>query len=187
MANLFLELIAAKMKKESGKAKISSARHIAAIIIAEIRDTARENWLPRVYAEKVRPLRTRSNQLNIPARENKTEIFYTLLGVELKVARQRINCPDLATARFLQVFARIGCSEVAIPYDITKISVLADELESAWQRSLLLFEHEIETKNLKPQTRWRLALVKELRREIEEIGAGEAVPQFNQNTKQRIR
>ena len=174
-----------EMKNESEKVKTSSARPLAAALIAEIKNVAGENWLPRVYAEKVRPLRTRSNRLNVPARENKTEIFYTLLGVELKVARQRINCPDLATARFLQVFARIGCSAVAIPYDITKISVLADELESVWQR-LLLIEHEVETRNSSAQIRLRVALVKELRREIEEIGAGEAVPQFNQNTKQRV-
>lgn len=173
----------AKMKNESEKAP--SAHPPIATLIAEIKDTAGENWLSRVYAEKVRPLRTRSNQLNVPAKENKTEIFYTLLGVELKVARQRINCPDLATARFLQVFARIGCSAVAIPYDITKISVLADELESVWQR-LLLLEQEAEAKNFLRQTYLRSALVKELRREIEEIGAGEAVPQFNQNTKQRV-
>ena len=173
------------MKNESEKVKASSARSPSAALIAEIKETAGENWLPHVYKEKVRPLRTRSNQLNVPAKENKTEIFYTLLGVELKVARQRINCPDLATARFLQVFARLGCSAVAIPYDITKISVLADLLESSWQR-LLLLAQEVEARNFLSESHLRSALVKELRQEIEEIGAGEAVPQFNQNTKQRV-
>lgn len=160
-------------------------RPSTATFIAAIKENAGENWLPHVYAEKVRSLRTRSSNLNIPPRENKTEIFYTLLGVELKVAKQRINCPDLATARFLQVFTRIGCSAVAIPYDITKISILADELESAWQRLLLLLEQKNEINDFSPQTRLRASLVKELRQEIEEIGAGEAVPHFNQNTKQR--
>lgn len=172
------------MKNKLEKSQIP-ARVSAASLIARIRETAGENWLPQVYKEKVRILRTRSNQLSVPAKENKTEIFYTLLGVELKVAKQRINCPDLATARFLQVFARIGCAIIAIPYDITKISILADELESAWQRSLLLLEQKSIIGDLLPQNRLRSALVKELRREIEEIGAGEAVPHFNQNTKQQ--
>lgn len=172
------------MKSELEKPETLS-RPSAAVLIAEIRANAEENWLPQVYQKKVRVLRTRSSQLNVPVKENKTEIFYTLLGVELKVAKQRINCPDLATARFLQVFARIGCSAVAIPYDITKISILADELESSWQRSLLLLEQKIVVENLPPQNRFRSALVKELRQEIEEIGAGEAVPHFNQNTQQR--
>jgi hypothetical protein len=28
--------------------------------------------------------------------------------------------PDLATARYLAIFARVGCQAVAVPYDITK-------------------------------------------------------------------
>jgi hypothetical protein len=150
-----------------------------------LKNEAGDNWLPAIYQNKVRPLRTRSFRLDVPEKENKAEIQYTLLGVELKIGNQRITCPDLAAARFLQVFARIGVSEVAIPYDITKISVLADELESAWQRQLLFLEQS--TENASPQTRSRLrsALVKELRREIAEIGAGSLMPHFNQNTKQR--
>src|SRR5207302_2480789 len=66
------------------------------------------------------------------------QIHHTLLGIELKVGRRRMLCPDLATARYLAVFARLGCKAVAIPYDITKISQVADELESSWHRMLLL-------------------------------------------------
>lgn len=159
----------------------------SAVKIKKIREICGDDWVSVIYEQKVRPLRTRAVKLEVPARENKTEIFYTLLGVELKVAKQRITCPDLAAARFLQVFARIGCAAVAIPYDITKISVLADELESAWQRSLLLLDSENESDkiSLRKANSLRAALVKELRGEIETIGAGDAVPQFNQNTKQR--
>src|SRR6185312_15791945 len=69
------------------------------------------------------------------------EIQHTLLGVELKIGSRRLLCPDLATARYLSVFARAGCAHVAVPYDITKISQLADELESSWHRMLLLANH----------------------------------------------
>ena len=154
-------------------------------VAGAVKELAGDVWLPSIYAGKVRTLRTRAHQLGVAAKENKTEIQYTLLGVELKVSKQRITCPDLATARFLQVFARLGCAAVAIPYDITKISVLADELESAWQRSLLLLGQVSNDKNL-AINKSRAALVKELRREIEEIGAGAVMPEFNQNTKQRI-
>ncbi len=157
----------------------------AAQIIGELRELANDFWLPQIYSEKVRTLRTRAHHFALQPKENKTEIFYTLLGVELKVAKQKISCPDLATARFLQVFARIGCAAVAVPYDITKISVLADELESAWQRILLLLEQKTAEHNFAPTNRLRAALVKELRGEIEAAGAGAAVPEFNQNTKQR--
>src|SRR5688500_20172485 len=76
----------------------------------------------------------------MPARQNEAQILHTLLGIELKVGRRRFECPDLATARYMRVFARLGCRDFAIPYDITTISTLADELETAWQRTMLILE-----------------------------------------------
>lgn len=177
---------ATEQKIADDEKKQSPARcSAAANAVNSLKSEAGENWLPAIYRSKVRALRTRAFRLDIPEKENKAEIQYTLLGVELKVGKQRITCPDLATARFLQVFARIGVSEVAIPYDITKISVLADELESAWQRLLLLLEATGEKISASARARLRTALVKELRAEITEIGAGSLMPHFNQNTKQR--
>jgi hypothetical protein len=179
--------VAQKKIADVGKSENKvSARSSLANTIGSLKIEAGENWLPLLYQSKVRDLRTRAFRLDVPEKENKADIQYTLLGVELKVGKQRITCPDLATARFLQVFARIGVSEVAVPYDITKISVLADELESSWQRLLLLLENDAETVSEQAaHSRLRTALVKELRAEITEIGAGSAMPHFNQNTKQR--
>jgi hypothetical protein len=156
-------------------------------IADRIKEQLNENWLPQIYREKIRTLRTRSFTLGVPSRENRVEIQHTLLGVELKVGNKRLSCPDLSTARYLQVFARIGCEEIAIPYDITKISTLADELESSWQRTLLLFDEATKEKVASAKGRLRSALIKEIRAEIAEIGAGEKIPQFKQTTKQRAR
>lgn len=174
-----------KLAENSPSENKSPARLSPANVINSLKTEAGESWLPLIYLEKVRALRTRAFRLDVPEKENKAEIQYTLLGVELKVGKQRITCPDLATARFFQVFARIGVAEVAIPYDITKISVLADELESAWQRQLLLLENSPTSGLPTARKRLRSALIKELRREINEIGAGSLMPHFNQNTKQR--
>jgi hypothetical protein len=174
-----------KITEVSKSENKNPARSSLADKIVFIKNEAGGDWLPAIYQNKVRTLRTRSFRLDVPEKENKAEIQYTLLGVEVKVGNQRITCPDLAAARFLQVFARIGVREVAIPYDITKISVLADELESAWQRLLLLLEQATEGVTPQSRTRLRSALVKELRGEITEIGAGLLMPHFNQNTKQR--
>ena len=142
----------------------------------KIREILADDWLPRLYITRVRSQRTRSTHLDIAARENKAEILYTLLGIELKVGRRRFSCPDLATARYLRVFARIGCRDFAIPYDISQISGIADELETSWQRSLVLVEG-------KPPN--RTALVKMLRLEINAYGPGDAMPLFDRETKQR--
>src|SRR5436305_11800182 len=154
-------------------------------LAADIKNQLGEEWPARIYGERVLAMRTRSHAVPPAARSAPVEILHTLLGIELKVGRRRISCPDLATARYLSVFARAGVAEVAVPYDITKISRLADELESAWQRLLLLAEHVTRGRAAATRSRVRAAVVKEARREIEEAGAGTAVPQFNQNTRQR--
>jgi len=140
--------------------------------------------LAEIYAEKIRSLRTRSCTLDIPERENNVQILHTLLGIELKVGRRRFACPDLATARYMCVFARLGCRGFAIPYDITKISTIADELETSWQRANLLLKKEAAGLTDQQRKRRRSGLVKAIRSQIAEIGPGEKMPEFNQSTKQ---
>lgn len=151
----------------------------------EIKEKLGEQWLPTLYETKVRSQRTRAFKLEIPETESRVSILHTLLGIELKVGNRRIQCPDLSTARYLQIFARIGCGEVAIPYDITKISTIADDLESSWQKSLLYLAEQTKGKTPAAKGRMRSMLIKEIRREIEEIGAGALMPEFKQTTRQR--
>ena len=149
-------------------------------IAAEICAPLADEWLPTIYKEKVRSQRTRAYHLEIPVRENRAEIQYTLLGIELKVGKRRFACPDLATARYLRVFARLGCRDFALPYDISQISGIADELETAWQRTLVL------TEATAPGDAAALrAVVKSMRAEIAAIGPGDAMPLFDRETKQR--
>jgi len=154
-------------------------------IAAEIKENLGDEWLPSIYREKVRTQRTRAHRLEIASRENRAVVQHTLLGIELKVGNKRFACPDLSTARYLQVFARLGCQEVAVLYDISKISTVADELESSWHKSLLLLEEAAKAKTPSVKGRMRAALIKEMRDEIAEIGAGALMPEFKQSTKQR--
>lgn len=154
-------------------------------VVDEIKTDLDEVWIPRIYEDKIRSQRTRSHKLDIPRKENRAIIQHTLLGVELKVGNKRFSCPDLSTARYLQVFAWLGCKDVAVPYDITKISNLADQLESSWHKMLLLVDKETKGKSSAVRGRLRAALIREVRQEIEEIGAGELMPEFKKSTKQR--
>ncbi|MEO7971490.1 MAG: hypothetical protein ABI698_09335 [bacterium] len=158
-----------------------SAADFAARVQAELKSA----WLPDLYRERVRKTRTRSynfEQLNPRAR---SEIQHTLLGVELKLGSRRLLCPDLATARYLSVFARAGCEQVAVPYDITKISQLADELESSWHRMLLLVDHLAAQKSEPFRGRIRQLLLATIREQVAAAGAGASVPEFKHSTKQR--
>lgn len=149
-------------------------------IVAEVRETLGPDWIPAIYRERVRSGRTRAYKIDVTARETAPQIQYTLLGIELKVGRKRLACPDLATARYLRVFARLGCREIAIPYDISLISGLADDLETAWQRALLLLEKASGSDEF---TSARSKLVKAMRDEITEIGPGLAMPLFDRDTR----
>jgi len=150
-----------------------------------IQEQLGESWLPRIYRERILKLRTRSYHFESDKPAARVEIQHTLLGVELKVGRRRLLCPDLATARYLSVFARLGCKGVAVPYDITKISHLADELESSWYRMFLLVDQEARAETTRFKARLRGLLIAKIRAEIEEAGPGTRVPAFRQTTKQR--
>ena len=151
----------------------------------KIKKQLAESWLPRIYRERILKLRTRSYHFENATPSARVVIQHTLLGVELKLGRKRLLCPDLATARYLSVFARIGCQDVALPYDITKISQLADELESSWYRMLLLAHQDSKAKSTRFRGRLRGLLLAKIHAEILEAGAGTRVPEFRQDTKQR--
>ena len=153
-------------------------------LASKIQENLAESWLPRIYRERVLKLRTRSYHFeNVPS--TTVAVQHTLLGVELKIGRHRLLCPDLATARYLSVFARAGCTDVAVPYDITKVSQLADELESSWFRMLLLVDDETRGTSTRTRSRLRGLLFANIQSEILLAGAGTQVPEFRQSTKQR--
>ena len=153
----------------------------AARIVTELK----ESWLPRLYCDRILKMRTRAYHFPELRRNIKVEIQHTLLGVELKLSRRRLLCPDLATARYLSVFAKAGCRNVAVPYDITRVSQLADELESSWYRMLLLADDTAAPQPHSLRTRLRGLLIAKLRGQIAAAGAGASIPEFKQNTKQR--
>jgi hypothetical protein len=152
-------------------------------VVEVLRAELGKNWIPIIYKAKVRKARTRRYTFQIPPRENKTSIQNSLFGIELQIGKTRIACPEIETARFLSIFARIGCAEIAVPYDFTKVAEVADELESAWRKLILLLESK--SHDLPTQTRGkvRAGLLREIRNEIAEIGAGALKPDFPIKTK----
>lgn len=159
----------------------------ASDLASAIQETIGDTWLPRIYRDRILKMRTRAYEFPVLPKNAHPQIHHTLLGIELKVGRRRMLCPDLATARYLSVFARIGCKAVAIPYDITKISHVADELESSWYRILLLADESTHPRPETFRTRVRRLLIERMRDEITQAGAGARAPEFARSTKQRQR
>ncbi|MCI0486017.1 MAG: hypothetical protein L0229_05405 [Blastocatellia bacterium] len=165
------------------KAPLVKAEDIAAEIKRQLSDSSIE----AIYRDRILRERTRQYQLRAPARAARVEILHTLLGIELKIGNRRLLCPDLATARYLSVFARLGCDRVAVPYDITQISMIADDLESAWHRLALLVEHFTAGRSERLRSIVHRRLIADARARIDELGAGAKFPQFDQKTRQRPR
>jgi hypothetical protein len=166
---------------ENSKVKIGGV----ADVLSEIQNAMGDSWLPCIYA-RILQLRTRAYVFpdTTKAASGQPEIHHTLLGIELKIGRRRMLCPDLATARYLAVFARAGCAAVAIPYDITRISHLADELESSWHRMLLVADSFASQQSYAFAARVRRLLIGKVREAIASAGPGSRIPEFKQSTRQ---
>ncbi len=86
----------------------------------EIKNGLKDEWIPRIYAEKVRPQRTRSFEMDIAGRENKPEILHTLLGIDLKVGTRGLPAPLLEHPLFLRFFPGTADATLPLPYKINK-------------------------------------------------------------------
>jgi hypothetical protein len=85
----------------------------------------------------------------------------------------------------MRVFARCGVGKFAIPYDITRISIAADELETSWQRLVLSIEKESRGRPARTVSLANSRLLKTIREDIKAIGSGDAMPAFDRETRQR--
>jgi hypothetical protein len=111
------------------------------------------------------------------------EIVRTLLGIEVKLGRRRVLVPDMAVARYLAVFAHIGAEVIAIPYEIPRLSRIADQLEQSWQRLLRLVEQMTEGRSVAFRARVRSRLMRWMREELRALGAGAPYPSFELKTR----
>lgn len=163
-------------KRAGGKAEEYAER---------VKTSLADAWLPTIYTQRVLAKRSRSYNFEGSNSRAGIQIQHTLLGVELQVGRRRMLCPDLATARYLSIFARAGCEAVAVPYDITRISQMADELESSWHRTFLLADHYAAAESESFKARLHRLLLARMKAEIGAAGAGSAIPEFKQSTRQK--
>lgn len=81
------------------------------------------------YLERVVPVQTRT--IRLLGRKSSARILNTLLGYEVQASYKRIQCPDLATARYLRLFSELGCHSIKLPYDPTLTAQLIPGFEAA--------------------------------------------------------
>lgn len=94
----------------------------------------------QIYCLDVGSARTRD--VTLLGRKCDARIIQTFLGWEVKMGRKRVTCPDLVSARYVQLFACLGMKSVRIPYDPTRTRLILDGLEPCIERIRLIVEQE---------------------------------------------
>jgi|GEM_PF-797498 len=90
-----------------------------------------QGGLIEVYRREVLAQKTRT--VRLLGIKSDAKIIQTLLGYEVQARHKRINCPDLATARYLRLFSALGCHSIRMPYDPTATARLIPLMERALQ------------------------------------------------------
>lgn len=123
----------------------------------KVRNSELAEELLRIYRSGTDDSKTR--RVRLLGRKCEPVILKTFLGYELQMRRTRLNCPDLATARYLKIFAEIGCAGIEVPYDPTvtaeilpRLEELAAELkEACTDSSQLRSEYRALRRKLQPR------------------------------------
>ncbi|MFZ4627563.1 MAG: hypothetical protein ACOYNR_04460 [Blastocatellia bacterium] len=135
-------------------------------LVEQVESALGEDGIAVIYRDRVCSQRTRRVNLPKGSHSARIEVLHTLLGIELQVGRSRLLCPDLPTARYLSLFAHLRLETVAIPYDITRIPSLVEDLESSWFRMLRLTETIVQPYRIATVTRLKRQLVERQRATI---------------------
>jgi hypothetical protein len=85
--------------------------------------------LPDLYRDLINRVRVRA--VHLPGRISRPRVVSTLLGHELILGNWRKGCPDTSTARFLRVFAALGCRAAFVPYNPVDTAGILPQLEAA--------------------------------------------------------
>ena len=157
----------------------TSGRPLGAKQIAdEVRLVLASGSIDILYRDRVLSTRTRQFALPRANSDVNVEVIHTLLGIELKIGKRRLLCPDYPTARYLSIFARLGGGQVAVPYDITAISTIADEMESSLQLMFLIADLLTNERSPRIRASVKIRLATIIRERIAQLGAGSKFPEF---------
>jgi hypothetical protein len=97
---------------------------------------------------------------DLPKSEEPIKIENSLFGWRLKIGRKTIDCSSEAQARYLRVFAEMGCDQTLVPKDDAYLSSIVNQWESLFEKAqAALQEHtssilQIRTRDLLIQTVW---------------------------------
>ena len=121
--------VSGTLQTEIGPIPIRNGRIPHLQIFRASRSAAR---LVDAYRNRVLTQNTRT--IRLLGKKSSAKILHTLLGYEVQASYKRIQCPDLATARYIKLFTELGCHSIRLPYDPTLTAELIPEFEAMVHR-----------------------------------------------------
>jgi len=73
--------------------------------------------------------------LDLPKPEEPIKIENSLFGWRLKIGKKAIDCSSEAQARYLRVFAEMGCDQTLVPKDDAYLSSIINQWESLFEKA----------------------------------------------------
>ena len=128
------------------------------LLVQNVLDRIGEDNLATFYKDRIATVPCYS--LDLPKPEEPIEIENLLFGWRLKIGKKAIDCSSEAQARYLRVFAEMGCDQTLVPKDDDYLSSIVNQWESLFEKAqAALQEHtssilQSKTRDLLIHTVW---------------------------------
>jgi len=103
------------------------------LLTQNILDRIGEDNLATFYQHRIASVPCYS--LDLPKPEEPIKIENSLFGWRLKIGKKTIDCPSEAQARYLRVFAEMGCDQTLVPKDDAYLSSIVNQWETLFEKA----------------------------------------------------
>jgi len=103
------------------------------LLVQNVLDRIGEDNLATFYKDRIATVPCYS--LDLPKPEEPIEIENLLFGWRLKIGKKAIDCSSETQARYLRVFAEMGCDQTLVPKDDTYLSSIVNHWESLFEKA----------------------------------------------------
>jgi type I restriction enzyme M protein len=103
------------------------------LLVQNVLDRIGEDNLVTFYQHRIAAVPCYS--LDLPKPEEPIEIENSLFGWRLQIGKKAIDCSSEAQARYLRVFAELGCDQTLVPKDDAYLSSIMNQWESLFEKA----------------------------------------------------
>jgi type I restriction enzyme M protein len=129
------DLVKTRLQKAQSLKKVKKTKEglDLHLLAQNVLDRIGEDNLATFYKHRIAAVPCYS--LDLPKPEKPIKIENSLFGWRLKIGKKTIDCPNEAQARYLRVFAEMGCDQTLVPKDDAYLSSIVNQWESLFEKA----------------------------------------------------